>query len=50
MDDSCSVKHEDQEYVIIFEVCVKEMKNRRERILREFLNSRSENGCYGSYE
>jgi hypothetical protein len=36
------VKHEDQEYVIIFEVCVEKNANRRERILREFFNFRSE--------
>ena len=36
------MKHEDQEYAMIFENCVKEMQIRRERVLREFLNSRSE--------
>ena len=50
MDDSWSVKHEDQEYVIIFEACVEKNQIQRERGLREFLNSRSEIGCYGSYD
>ena len=48
-DDSCSVKHQEQEYAKILENCLRKMKMRRERNFGEFFNFRSEMVCYGSY-